>query len=379
MRLLNAIFPVCLTCSFLIAPALPAEKAPDEKKVRAQIDECIQAFAAKDKKATLGLLEECLGLSISYGAPSYNNGDRDGCYAFYFKTMTDLVAAFSGEGKATPIAAKELKEFAACLARADKLQTTDDKAWALRFGWDKAAIAWESDAARAAALVDLGKENYFRGHFAAAETALREAAELYPEICGHFRERVPISASMAVMLLAEPLFAQTKFKEAAEALQSGLEALPDWPTYEFNLQQFYSAPATQDALVKKLEAAVQEKPNDAALRLLLGYQYFFTDKKENGQAEFAKTLELDPANVAAKQFRKLTPDSPEQKEIAERLKDLSAEDFDKRQAATDKLKAYGRWAIQALRTAAKTSKDPEVRSRCMELLKPLVGKEGEGE
>jgi len=359
--------------------AAEPNKVPDEKAVRAQIDERLQAYVRSGMPATIGVLHEVAGLSISFGAPVYNTGDHTACFKFYEKSMQDLVAAFSAEGKANASAAKLVHELDGALKRAQTLETVDDKAWALRFGWDLVALGYEASLRHSVGLVDLASRNFYMGRYVEAEIAARAALEDYKELLGSKPETVPERVGFANFVLANTLVVQGKYKEAAGALEAGCDAVPDWPTLPINQPDFFKEPSDHETYVKRIQEAVQTEPKEARLHFLLGHELFFSGHKELGQAEFLKALELQPVYPAAKLFRGMAADSPKQKLIAASIVDLGSEDFEKRQEATDKLKGYGKWAVMALKESASNAKDVEVRARVLALLKEILKGEQEDE
>ncbi|MCW8130981.1 MAG: hypothetical protein KIS92_11580 [Planctomycetota bacterium] len=359
----------------LAAAALRAEvePTPDEAKVRARVDALIAAYEKAGKPATLGLLREAATVSIGFGAPAYNNGDHAACHRFYHESMQALLKAFGGEGKATPAAARQLKVFLACIARAEKRPNVDDKAWALRFGWDRTEVEWDLDLTKAAQLVQMSTHSLIRGHYDEAESAGREVYAAYADLMPSDPSAAPLSITSMGMTLTRALFAQEKFEDAAKMLAESFAFVPLWPTYDVNELEYFKDPETHAALLKKLEAAAAKAPEDAGLRRLLGHEYFNSQNPAQAQAEFLKVLELSPGDPVAAAYRKLAADSPEQKQIAAWIRQMGSEDFDQRAAASKHLEAQGRWALAALKKEFKRTQDPEIRTRCLDLLKKLSG------
>jgi len=110
-----------------------------------------------------------------------------------------------------------------------------------------------------------------------------------------------------VLLMAQALFETGKFAESAGAVQNGLTMLPteQWGVVLSNYTQLYGN--TQDFVdsLKKLEKGRKEKPNDPAVRFLLGYEYAFLGYPKEAVEELDKLLKLAPKDEVAKKLRDL--------------------------------------------------------------------------
>ena len=107
-----------------------------------------------------------------------------------------------------------------------------------------------------------------------------------------------------VMLLGQALFATGKFDEAAGAVQSAMQILPQdkWGVVVSNFRELYPNNQTFTDQLRKLEAerTVKDSP---AVRFLLGYQYGYLGYPEQAVRELDKTLELEPKDELAKKLR----------------------------------------------------------------------------
>jgi tetratricopeptide (TPR) repeat protein len=78
--------------------------------------------------------------------------------------------------------------------------------------------------------------------------------------------------------------------------------MPEWPLAKFDLRGLHQDPAEYEAILARLEAASKNEPDSAPLHFLLGYEYWFTGKKDAARAEFDRTLNADPKHPGARIF-----------------------------------------------------------------------------
>jgi tetratricopeptide (TPR) repeat protein len=119
-----------------------------------------------------------------------------------------------------------------------------------------------------------------------------------------------------LMQLGQALFATGKFGEAAGATQAAMHALPKekWGVVVSNYKELYGNTRDYTDQLRALENAVKEKPDDPALRFLLGYHYAYLKFPQLAIDQLEKGLKVAPQDDIAKQLRdemrdKL-PDSP---------------------------------------------------------------------
>lgn len=99
-----------------------------------------------------------------------------------------------------------------------------------------------------------------------------------------------------VLLLSQALFAAGKYDEAAGAAQQGMMLLKDenWGVVVTNYKELYPRMSEYTTHLRALEKARKEKPNDPALRFLLGYHYGFLGFPKEAKEELAKAISLAP-------------------------------------------------------------------------------------
>lgn len=302
----------------------PADDAapPDEKTARAGVDALIRGFTDAHKPATVGLIQEAIDQSIAFGAPAYNAGDRAGCLRFYRRTAESLLAAFPDDApagtppSATEPARKALADMRAAVDRAGRTKNADRGAWSMRLAFDKAHLSADLSAESARALVRMGDEYFRRSQFEEAQDAFESATAALAELDGLTPDRVPPAVRFAPLALGQTLFAQQKFPQATAALLTGLGSMPDWPGVKFDLRGMHTDPAEYEAAMDKLrdatdaadkaadkaDAAPAAAKDGAGMHFLLGYQYWFTGKRDAAREQFDQALKADPKHPGAKRF-----------------------------------------------------------------------------
>ena len=120
-----------------------------------------------------------------------------------------------------------------------------------------------------------------------------------------------------MLLLAQSLFAEGKFSEAAGALQVGMLMMPtdQWGVVVENYTELYNDNQKFTDQLRALEKARKEKTEEPGLRFLLGYQYGYLGYPSNAVKELNKAVELAPQDELAAKLReamqaKLSPKEP---------------------------------------------------------------------
>ena len=277
--------------------APPREATPSESATRRQIDALIAA--APGRRATLGLIQRAIDLSIAFGAPTWNNGDHDACARFYVNTGQSLCAAFEARAAASDPARLILKDLRAALDRAAKSTDVDANAWTMRYVFDKTSIAVGLQTGRSSAMVDLGQQSSARSAFPDTADAYADATAALHELDGLPTEQIPIAARFAPFALGDALFAQRRYAESAAAVADGLKYIPDLAAQAGDLRKRFPDPAMYRLLADDLRAAADKKPDDAGLQFLYGYHLFFTGQRPAAKDYLERALKLDPKLSAA--------------------------------------------------------------------------------
>ena len=110
-----------------------------------------------------------------------------------------------------------------------------------------------------------------------------------------------------MMLIAQSLFQTGKWTQAAGATELAMGALPEdkWGTVVQNYTQLYGNVGDYTSQFKALEAAVKEKPDDPALRFLLGFQYGYLNYPQQAVKQLGKAVELEGRDPAARRLHDL--------------------------------------------------------------------------
>ena len=274
--------------TLLLALALATqEEAPDRTKTRAAIDEILAA-----KRLSLGTLSEAIELSIAFGAPTWNNGDHKACAAFYGETVSSILKELAGDAVGAA-GRKGFEDLKAASERADAAKTADDKAWALRYGFDRVLLAIRVKTIEAQEVTKLGNVCFARGQLAEAVDALTTAADLADDLTGSDPSKIDVTARIAPILLAHALFSQGKFADSAKSLRRAARIVPEVGSLKLKRREMSPDHDAYDARLAELEAKVKEA-EDADLLFLLGYEKFFSDKRDESKALLEKSRKLEP-------------------------------------------------------------------------------------
>lgn len=158
-----------------------------------------------------------------------------------------------------------------------------------------APVAQSSDSSSAEDqdFAGLGEAAFKRGEYKPAARAFRHALVDDPQ------------NGTLVLLLAQALFADANFDEAAGAVQQALLMLPpdQWGVVVKNYTDLYPNIGSYADQLKVLEKARTEKPEAPALRLLLGYHYGYLGYPDQATKELDKLIALAPKDELAKKLR----------------------------------------------------------------------------
>lgn len=138
-----------------------------------------------------------------------------------------------------------------------------------------------------------GEAAFKAGNYAKAARAWRHAALDDPQ------------NGTLVMMLAQALFATSNYDEAAGATQQGMLLLPEdkWNVVVGHYQELYTKVGDYTTQLRSLEDARKAKPDDPALRFLLGYHYGYLGYPDRAVKELDKGLELAAKDELAQKLR----------------------------------------------------------------------------
>ena len=108
-----------------------------------------------------------------------------------------------------------------------------------------------------------------------------------------------------VMMLSQGLFASGKFDEAAGATQQGMLLLKeaDWGVVVTNYRELYAKIGDYTTQLRVLEKARKDKPEDPALRFLLGFHYAYLGFPTEATRELDKAITLAPQDELASRLK----------------------------------------------------------------------------
>ena len=107
-----------------------------------------------------------------------------------------------------------------------------------------------------------------------------------------------------IMLLGQALFQTGNFNEAAGATQAAMNLLPvekSGAAIE-NYKQLYGNVGDYTSQLKNLEKARDAKPDDPAIRFLLGFHFGYLGYPKQAVRELDKAVELQPRDPAARKL-----------------------------------------------------------------------------
>jgi hypothetical protein len=119
----------------------------------------------------------------------------------------------------------------------------------------------------------------------------------------------PSNGALA-MKLALAMFAVGKYREAAGITQHALMLLPqeNWGEAVSDYKKLYASPKDYLDQLKSLAKASADKPNDPALRFLLGFHYGYSGRVADAVRELDKLVQLEPRDQLGRKLRDLLAD-----------------------------------------------------------------------
>ena len=119
----------------------------------------------------------------------------------------------------------------------------------------------------------------------------------------------PSNGTLA-MKLALAMFAVGKYREAAGTTQQVLVLLPQekWGQAVSDYKKLYANPKDYLDQLKSLAKAAADKPNDPALRFLLGFHYGYSGRVADAVRELNKLVQLEPKDQLGRKLRDLMAD-----------------------------------------------------------------------
>jgi hypothetical protein len=135
---------------------------------------------------------------------------------------------------------------------------------------------------------------------------------LYPQAALLYQKAMSLDETdaLARFAVSHCLFALGVYKTAGRNVRRGLDRFPDWGLVSLDLTKFYRNDATFLEQLLKLRRYVAEHPEDLDARLLLGYCYYFSGKREAALDRFRALADLPGGDKHAELFLKLADYDP---------------------------------------------------------------------
>jgi hypothetical protein len=150
-----------------------------------------------------------------------------------------------------------------------------------------------------ARLLRLGREAMAGGEYGRAAERFRQASGVAP------REALP------PLLLAQALLALGKYRDAVDALHTGLALERDWPASVFRPLELYGANvADYSEHLRRLEETLARYPDDPVLLFLNAYALWFDGRKDEARLLFRRALPGAPDPAVIERFLGAMPGTP---------------------------------------------------------------------
>jgi tetratricopeptide (TPR) repeat protein len=153
----------------------------------------------------------------------------------------------------------------------------------------------EEDRASAAAFAEQGEIDFKAGNYHAAAKDWQHSLVDDPK------------NGAVMMLLAQALFAEGKYEQAAGATQAAMQMLPEdkWGVVIANYAELYGNVQDYTDQVRALEAARKANPDSPALRFLLGFHFGYLNYPKQAVTELDEALSLAPRDLGSRKVREI--------------------------------------------------------------------------
>jgi hypothetical protein len=160
------------------------------------------------------------------------------------------------------------------------------------YGYDNNQLTQATTAAEAMRFDQAGEQAFLAGQYRDAAYDWRHALVDDPQ-----------NGTLA-MMLAQALFAQGSYNEAAAATELGMVLLPQeqWGVVVKNYKELYPNNAVYTEQLRAAEKARNDKPDDPALRVLLGFQFDYLGYPTQAAREVEKAVQLLPKDEFARKL-----------------------------------------------------------------------------
>jgi hypothetical protein len=168
------------------------------------------------------------------------------------------------------------------------------------YGVDYGTVAYADTTGQRPNYDQLGEDAFKAGNYSDAVYNWRHALVDTPQ------------NGVLAMMLGQALFAVGSYNEAAGVTQMGMLLLPpdQWGVVVKNYRELYPNIQNYTDQLRALERARKEKPDDPALRFLLGFHYLYLGYPSQATRELDKVIQLEPKDEFAQKLRAVANGEP---------------------------------------------------------------------
>lgn len=294
----------------------------------------ITLYSTQKQEINIGMMTEIIWLTISIGAPIYDRGNPKKCYDVY-KNVIKLIAHKCPKHLLTPEVKKLVQVLELCLENSRRYTDYSQKAWGLRYGFDKIISLWIGKFQHVRELIHLSNKYYSARRFFEAHNAIKSAAESAEDLdiywynlekikSPNFAKRtarqyfesfalskikeydgryknIYMTCRLLPFLKARTLFMRRKFEEASKEVQKGIlynQSFVKNPQFFKYLIYIYQ----EKRYIENLSQKVAIYPNKYSLKFLLGFRYILAGRKSEGREYMKKALIIHPNLKVARIF-----------------------------------------------------------------------------
>jgi len=273
-----------------------AGKAPGRttESIRATVSSAINTWRRGNLKLNSGLLYDLMEETSAAAIALLDSGRKTEAVRFYAKTIQDLNAVYGKAGLQTPGGAEGLQRLLRGLKKASVGETVERQAWALRYAFDRAKLSHQVRLARSKAILELGHRYRALGKSALAIECFVEATNSLDELRGPMNHHMPNHVLLAPLVLAHAYVSAQNFKQAARMVDLAFQLAPGLVRMRIDRPSFHGSEEQYLRLVAVMEASATAAPEDGALQVLLGYEYWTQNKLAGAKEHLTSALKLYP-------------------------------------------------------------------------------------
>ncbi|MFL5242727.1 MAG: tetratricopeptide repeat protein [Gemmataceae bacterium] len=145
-------------------------------------------------------------------------------------------------------------------------------------------------------LVKIGKQTFAEQQYGRAAERFRQAVAVLP------------TDAADQFLLAQAYFSLGKFREAVDAIETGVRLQPDWPDSDFRPRLLYGGNESDFTdLMQRLDEALVRLPDDPVLLFLRAYQLWFDGRRSDAVPLLRHAIAVGSDKTAVERFLQAQP------------------------------------------------------------------------